>query len=172
MKFDVPRIIHELPTKEYWRSVYPDHRLKTKLAYLTAIKVYIRTRLAEAQNWRCCWCGIKTIEEPMQQNSITIEHVTPRCQGGADDWENYAMSCLRCNQRRGTQSVEEFMNNVFTKPIEESKRRQRLHRKEKRKAQIARVWEAIKNLDTNPFEPDSKNFLMFERYKGNKNMAA
>lgn len=77
--------------------------------------IYIRCRLAEAQNWRCCWCGTKCTEVPGYSHSATIEHLQPRSLGGPDHkidedpYNNYAMACASCNHRRGTISIEDFM---------------------------------------------------------------
>ena len=72
-------------------------------SFLRAERLYIRTRLAEAQNWKCCWCGRECTDELGKRHSMTIEHVFPRCRGGKDTWDNLAMACNRCNQKRGDQ---------------------------------------------------------------------
>lgn len=56
----------------------------------------LRHRLAEAQNWRCCYCGGEC-----DFLSATIEHVQPLAFGGRDDWFNLAMACKGCNEMRG-----------------------------------------------------------------------
>ncbi len=55
-----------------------------------------RTRLAEAQNWRCCYCGCR-----LEPETATIEHVKPRALGGSNTWENCAAACDPCNSKRG-----------------------------------------------------------------------
>jgi hypothetical protein len=71
----------------------------------------LRLRLAEAQNWRCCWAmwGCTTRMEPTksQPDSATFEHIIPIALGGTHDIANIAISCARCNQRRG-KSVSRF----------------------------------------------------------------
>lgn len=61
-------------------------------------------RLSEAQNWRCCYCGTRTIIA--KNNSIpecaTIEHVLAKCMGGDDHPDNLVMACASCNSARGT----------------------------------------------------------------------
>ena len=108
MRFDVPYIINEEPVKEYWYTVYSNEK-KAALAFKTAKKVYKRTRLAEAQNWRCCWCGTDTIPEPNKRNSVTLEHILPKSQGGSDEMDNLAAACAHCNSRRGTKHLQEFL---------------------------------------------------------------
>jgi uncharacterized protein (TIGR02646 family) len=55
-----------------------------------------RFRLAEAQNWRCCYCG-----DRVDESQTTTEHIVPAALGGTNDWENLAMACFPCNQKNG-----------------------------------------------------------------------
>lgn len=112
MQFDVPTVINEMPTKSYWKGVYPDEGYKASLAYKTAVKVYWKTVLSESQNHKCCWCGIRMIDEPGHKKSSTIEHVVPRSEGGLNHPDNYAVACNRCNQERGTQDAELYLEKV------------------------------------------------------------
>lgn len=58
-------------------------------------------RLAGAQNWRCCHCGVRTNEATRPEDQPTIEHVIPRALGGTNDEANLAMACADCNNKRG-----------------------------------------------------------------------
>ncbi|WP_428484639.1 HNH endonuclease [Rhodopila sp.] len=60
----------------------------------------IRLRLAEAQNWRCCYCASRMTDTRNNQLRATLEHVLPRDWGGTDDEDNFAIACLGCNIRR------------------------------------------------------------------------
>ena len=52
--------------------------------------------------YRCCvYCGAKDV--PLQ-----IEHIVPRARGGTDRVSNLTLACEPCNQRKGTQTAEEF----------------------------------------------------------------
>jgi 5-methylcytosine-specific restriction endonuclease McrA len=51
-----------------------------------------RHALAEAQNWRCAYCG-----KIMGFDTVSIEHVIPRWQGGSDDLANKVAACKPCN---------------------------------------------------------------------------
>lgn len=80
-----------------------EHRIKPRQVYWAPL----RHALAEAQNWRCCWC-----HRPMRDGRgagthlriagdvATIEHIIPRQLGGPDVIENVAVSCARCNHGR------------------------------------------------------------------------
>jgi len=106
-EFVLPSVITEWPTRAIIKQMEGIEYVS--IALKVARNIHMRCRLAEAQNWRCCWCGIDCIPEPNHKNSATIEHVTPRSLGGADEWENYAMACARCNHRRGIASVEDML---------------------------------------------------------------
>lgn len=105
--FDLPAIIHDWPTKSYVRQL--DNIKYVSIALKVCRKIYIRVRLAESQNWKCCWCGCECVAESNCQNSATIEHVVPRSLGGSDDWDNLAMACNKCNHRRGIKSVDDML---------------------------------------------------------------
>lgn len=172
MKFTVPSILNDAPTKAEWKRIYPENGMQAKLAYLAAKKVYIRNRLAEAQNWRCCWCFKLTIPEPNRKDSATIEHVTPRCQGGADHPDNYAMSCADCNQKRGTKTVELFMEIIQGKVvIEISKNQKRRQKQQERRKRQDEVINMLKH-GANMFPEDSKEHRMYERYSRSDRVAA
>lgn len=67
-----------------------------------------RIKLADRAGWSCGWCGQKTRRDMGWQNSATIEHVTPKSEGGGNKLENLMHACARCNRLRGTQAVHEF----------------------------------------------------------------
>ncbi len=54
--------------------------------------------LAEAQNWRCCYCGEHVDEQPTRYARYgTIEHVVPLSLRGPDHPDNMAIACKKCN---------------------------------------------------------------------------
>ncbi|MEM7578507.1 MAG: RNA-guided endonuclease IscB [Cyanobacteria bacterium P01_A01_bin.80] len=50
----------------------------------------------------CTYCGKKDV--PLQ-----IEHIHPKSKGGSNRISNLCLSCERCNQKKGTKPVEEFL---------------------------------------------------------------
>jgi 5-methylcytosine-specific restriction endonuclease McrA len=64
-----------------------------------------RERLAEAQNWRCCYCGNRMDGSGCEPNAPTFEHVIPRSLGGTDDEDNLVIACQRCNELRGNEPL-------------------------------------------------------------------
>lgn len=108
MKFEVKPIINEIPSSvKPFRELY-SNGYAAKLAYKRSKWVFARTRLAEAQNWKCCFCGCYMTEVAGVKNSVTVEHVVPKSMGGTDDMANLAASCYRCNKNRGTKDINEF----------------------------------------------------------------
>lgn len=86
----------------------------------------MRPRLFEAQNWRCCYCGVyvtdiqrhdlKRLPRAERNRAVwmigTIEHVIRRTDRGGDEWDNLVGSCEWCNVSRGERSAEEWFIEV------------------------------------------------------------
>jgi 5-methylcytosine-specific restriction endonuclease McrA len=67
----------------------------------------LRTRLAEAQNWRCCYCGIRMEENRLGgPDRATLEHVIRKADGGCYEERNLVVACFRCNQAKGHEDNE------------------------------------------------------------------
>lgn len=69
----------------------------------------LRILLAEAQNWRCCYCGVEMTDPPpgrvmkrevIAPTALTIEHLQHRTHGGQDSWANAVAACHNCNSKR------------------------------------------------------------------------
>lgn len=61
----------------------------------------VREYLLEKFNRTCVYCGQRNV--PLQ-----IEHITPKSRGGSNRIGNLAIACQECNQRKGSQTAEEF----------------------------------------------------------------
>lgn len=62
----------------------------------------LRNKLAERQNWRCCYCGCSMqITQGRKPNLATFEHVVPLSYGGPNVEDNMVIACYLCNTRRG-----------------------------------------------------------------------
>jgi 5-methylcytosine-specific restriction endonuclease McrA len=64
----------------------------------TEVKCY----LLEKWNHTCTYCGAKDVP-------LNVEHVHCKAHGGTDRVSNLVISCIPCNQKKGTQSIEEFL---------------------------------------------------------------
>lgn len=80
-----------------------------------------RERLAEAQAWRCAYCGVRmripddpvpgelahlrpfprTFVQALHLLEATIDEVIPRALGGPTSWENQVAACRACNEIKG-----------------------------------------------------------------------
>lgn len=109
--FEVPVLIFDLPTRAEWAVQYVDG-YTAHLAYTTAVRVYWKTKLGEAQNWKCCWCGIRMTDERGYKHSSTIEHIVPTSKGGKNHPNNYAVACYNCNSNRGIEDIEVFLARI------------------------------------------------------------
>jgi 5-methylcytosine-specific restriction endonuclease McrA len=61
-----------------------------------------REYLLEKWGRQCAYCGIKDV--PLQ-----IEHIHPRAKGGSNSITNLTLSCKKCNIKKGTKDVKEFL---------------------------------------------------------------
>ncbi len=52
----------------------------------------------------CAYCGI-----PLSIHEVTVDHVDPQIQGGAESLNNLVPACIDCNQEKGGEQVEQFL---------------------------------------------------------------
>lgn len=62
----------------------------------------VREYLLKVWNRQCAYCGIENV--PLQ-----IEHIQPRAKGGSNRISNLCLACEKCNQKKGTQDIEQFL---------------------------------------------------------------
>lgn len=66
------------------------------------IRRALREKIAEMQNWLCCYCDRPMVKEPLTPASATLEHRVPISLGGARMHpDNIAVACKACNEARG-----------------------------------------------------------------------
>lgn len=66
-----------------------------------AVKLNRRNLFARDRN-QCQYCG-----KHFPTADLSIDHVTPRAQGGADTWENLVCACIWCNAKKGGRTPEQ-----------------------------------------------------------------
>ncbi len=60
---------------------------------------------------RCQYCGrIFPVRE------LTLDHVTPRVQGGGNSWQNLVCACLACNTRKGGRTPRQAGMKLVREP--------------------------------------------------------
>lgn len=75
------------------------------------VKLNRRNLFARDRN-RCQYCG-----HTFPTSELSIDHVLPRSQGGADTWENLVCACVRCNAKKGGRTPEQAGIVLVTKPV-------------------------------------------------------
>lgn len=61
-----------------------------------------REYLLEKWNRECAYCGVKDV--PFQ-----VEHIHPRAKGGSNSITNLTLSCEKCNTKKGTKDIKDFL---------------------------------------------------------------
>lgn len=61
---------------------------------------------------RCQYCGRK-----FHTTDLSLDHVTPRSQGGKSTWENIVCCCIKCNVKKGGRTPEQAHMHLITRPI-------------------------------------------------------
>ncbi|NJN06847.1 MAG: HNH endonuclease [Richelia sp. RM2_1_2] len=77
-----------------------------------------REYLLEKWNRQCAYCGVKDV--PFQ-----VEHIHPRAKGGSNSIANLTLSCEKCNTKKGTKDIKEFLKkdpSKLTKILGQAKR--------------------------------------------------
>lgn len=62
-----------------------------------------RAAIYERDGWECAYCGRgpRDRRSPRQaQTILTLDHLTPRCQGGGNEAGNLVTACKACNSSR------------------------------------------------------------------------
>ena len=103
---------------EYSWSIPEHHRAPYHWKHASIIRSawarsYYRARASEAQNHRCCYCGVLMCDpNPVDNQSLTLEHVVPRGNGGMEHPDNYVAACRRCNTKRSSTPLEDFLKQI------------------------------------------------------------
>lgn len=61
-----------------------------------------REYLLEKWNRQCAYCGVKDV-------TFQVEHIHPRAKGGSDSITNLTLSCEKCNTKKGTKDIKDFL---------------------------------------------------------------
>lgn len=69
-----------------------------------------RSSIKEAWSNCCAYCG----QPPIDDGSLTIDHVKPRCKGGEDRTSNVIPACSNCNLGKGSENwLEWYQRQCF-----------------------------------------------------------
>ena len=73
---------------------------------------FSRRNVAKRDHYVCQYCGAQP-----GADSITIDHILPRSQGGATSWTNCAAACQECNTRKGDRTPEQAGMRLRRRPV-------------------------------------------------------
>jgi 5-methylcytosine-specific restriction endonuclease McrA len=68
----------------------------------TSAVTFSRRNIYKRDRYTCQYCGIQPGSE-----ELTIDHVSPRSQGGLSTWENCVLACVSCNKRKADRTPEQ-----------------------------------------------------------------
>lgn len=92
------------PIKQPMRHSWSRYRQKQFKRIRSAKSVRTLAKSLLEQDPTCCYCG-----RDLNEDSMTIEHLTPLSRGGTNDPENIEIACKRCNGTKGDQTLQEMI---------------------------------------------------------------
>jgi len=66
-----------------------------------------RSYLLEKWGRKCAYCGAENVP-------LEIEHIQQKSKGGSNRVSNLTIACVRCNQKKGNRSIEDFLKRKPT----------------------------------------------------------
>jgi len=97
MHIAVPKIIR----------LYCYDRLPKQTVKLNRRNIYARDQNA------CQYCGRR-----FPTSELTLDHVTPRSQGGENTWHNLVCACVACNSKKGGRTPEQAKMKLIRRPVQ------------------------------------------------------
>jgi 5-methylcytosine-specific restriction endonuclease McrA len=74
---------------------------------------FSRRNIYTRDNGECQYCG-----KVLKTSEYTLDHVTPRSQGGISSWVNLVLSCIRCNKKKGGLTPAQAGMKLLRHPVE------------------------------------------------------
>lgn len=73
---------------------------------------YSKGHIFKRDRYTCCYCGAQP-----GHGRLTIDHVTPRSQGGFTDWHNCVTACEPCNGKKADRTPDQAGMRLRTVPM-------------------------------------------------------
>ncbi len=73
---------------------------------------FSRKQIYKRDDCTCQYCGCRP-----GTSELSIDHVTPKCQGGTTTWENCVLACVKCNARKAGRTPQQANMKLLKKPI-------------------------------------------------------
>lgn len=95
------------PAGEFPRPHVVRLREYVKLPNRARVRPWTREGVRRRDKFTCAYCG---------GYGNTVDHITPRAQGGGNDWLNTITACSSCNNRKSNRTPEEARMPLQFKP--------------------------------------------------------
>jgi 5-methylcytosine-specific restriction endonuclease McrA len=73
---------------------------------------FSRRNIFKRDRFQCQYCGANPGGE-----ELTIDHVTPRAQGGVSSWTNCVLACVNCNKRKADRTPKQAGMTLREAPV-------------------------------------------------------
>jgi 5-methylcytosine-specific restriction endonuclease McrA len=70
-----------------------------------------RRNIFARDNNQCQYCGKR-----FPTSELSLDHISPRSQGGVSSWENIVCACVECNVRKGGRTPKQAHMSLIRKP--------------------------------------------------------
>ena len=74
--------------------------------------MFSRRNVFKRDKFTCQYCGAQPGSE-----ELTIDHVSPRAQGGTSTWVNCVLACIDCNSRKADRTPEQARMPLRSQPV-------------------------------------------------------
>lgn len=71
-----------------------------------------RQTLFRRDQFLCCYCN-----KALNSNTLTVDHIVPKAQGGITSWLNCVSSCSKCNSYKNDRTPEQAGLKLFYLPF-------------------------------------------------------
>jgi 5-methylcytosine-specific restriction endonuclease McrA len=78
----------------------------------TNVVTFSRRNVFKRDKFTCQYCGSQPGSE-----ELTIDHVTPRAQGGTSMWTNCVLACIECNARKADRTPKQARMPLRSQPV-------------------------------------------------------
>jgi len=88
-------------------------RLNFRVNVRPSVTRFKKRIMFNRDDWSCQYCNKK-----LTYNSITVDHVIPKCKGGQTTWKNCVVCCKQCNRNKGPNLPHEANMKLLKQPTE------------------------------------------------------
>lgn len=83
------------------------------MGLMSAQRERLRFELYIKQKGRCLNCKVKVCLEPLRPNSMQMDHINPKANGGSNEPMNFALLCLKCNLKKHDSLIDGLQRSLF-----------------------------------------------------------